>query len=183
MSPATMPGKDYPQRKSTISQNGRAEKNDPHVINTQPAVQKNHMHQNHNAAAQPRSEIEDFDKKPLLKPLFAGAIDTVGGVILENIIKSTDSKGAVTCCGNVASPKLDLTVFPFILRGVTLIGIDSQNYPMDTRKKVWEMLSDKWKPEQLEATCNEIHLNELQHNIELMLQGQLKGRIILKLVE
>ena len=70
-----------------------------------------------------RSEVENFDKKPLLKPLFAGAIDTVGGVILENIIKSTDSLGVVTCCGNVASPKLDLTVFPFILRGVTLIEI------------------------------------------------------------
>jgi len=84
-----------------------------------------------------RSEIEDFDKKPLLKPSFAGAIDTVGGVILENIIKSTDSMGVVTCCGNVASPKLDLTVFPFILRGVTLIGIDSQNYPMKYRNIVW----------------------------------------------
>lgn len=129
-----------------------------------------------------RSEIENFDKKPLLKPLFAGAIDTVGGVILENIIKSTASKGVVTCCGNVASPKLDLTVFPFILRGVTLIGIDSQNYPMNYRTKVWEMLSDKWKPKQLEDTCFEIGIEEIQHKIELMLQGKLKGRTVLKLI-
>ncbi|MFO7525620.1 MAG: YhdH/YhfP family quinone oxidoreductase [Ignavibacteriaceae bacterium] len=127
-----------------------------------------------------RSEIENFDKKPLLKPLFAGAVDTVGGVILENIIKSMDSGGVVTCCGNVASHKLDLTVFPFILRGVTLIGIDSQNYPMKYRAKVWEMLSDKWKPEQLEYTCSEIGLEEIQHKIELMLQGKLKGRTVLK---
>ena len=63
-----------------------------------------------------RSEIENFDKKPLLKPLFAGAIDTVGGIILENIIKSTNSMGVITSCGNVASPKLDLTVFPFTFK-------------------------------------------------------------------
>ena len=128
-----------------------------------------------------RNEIENFDKKPLLKPLFAGAIDTVGGVILENIIKSTNSKGVVTCCGNVASPKLDLTVFPFILRGVALIGIDSQNYPMKNRIKVWELLSDKWKPKQLEDTCSVIRLEEIQHKIELMLHGKLKGRIIIKM--
>jgi NADPH:quinone reductase-like Zn-dependent oxidoreductase len=54
-------------------------------------------------------------------------IDTVGGVILENIIKSTNTMGVIASCGNVASPKLDLTVFPFILRGISLIGIDSQN--------------------------------------------------------
>jgi acrylyl-CoA reductase (NADPH) len=130
-----------------------------------------------------RNEIEKLDKKPLLKPLFAGAIDTVGGEILENIIKSTDSVGVVTCCGNVASPKLDLTVFPFILRGITLIGIDSQNYPMKYRTKVWEMLSDKWKPKQLEDTCFEIKLEEIQQKIALMLQGKLKGRTILKLIE
>lgn len=130
-----------------------------------------------------RSEVENFDKKPLLKPLFAGAIDTVGGVILENIIKSTDSLGVVTCCGNVASPKLDLTVFPFILRGVTLIGIDSQNYPMKYRKIVWNKLAQEWKPKQLDYTCTEIKLRDVQHKIELMLKGKLKGRTVLTLSE
>lgn len=130
-----------------------------------------------------RSEIENFDKKPLLKPLFAGAIDTVGGLILENIIKSTDSIGVVTCCGNVASPKLDLTVFPFILRGVTLIGIDSQNYPMNYRKIVWNKLAQEWKPKQLDDTCNEINLEEVTQKVELMIKGKLKGRTILTLTE
>ena len=129
-----------------------------------------------------RSEIENFDKKPLLKPLFAGAIDTVGGTILENIIKSTNSIGTITCCGNVASPKLELTVFPFILRGISLIGIDSQNYPMKYRKDVWVKLSDEWKPTQLEDTCSEIRLGEVESKIKLMLQGKLKGRTILKLI-
>lgn len=130
-----------------------------------------------------RSEIENFVKKPLLKPLFAGAIDTVGGVILENIIKSTDSMGVVTCCGNVASPELDLTVFPFILRGVALIGIDSQNYPMKYRKIVWNKLAQEWKPKQLDYTCNEIKLEDVTHKIELMLSGKLKGRTVLTLTE
>lgn len=130
-----------------------------------------------------RSEIENFANKPLLKPLFAGAVDTVGGVILENIIKSTQSMGVVTCCGNVASPKLDLSVFPFILRGVTLIGIDSQNYPMNYRKIVWDKLADEWKPKDLDLTFNEIHLEDVPHKIEFMLNGQLKGRTILNLSE
>ena len=130
-----------------------------------------------------RTEVENFDKKPLLKSLFAGAIDTVGGVILENIIKSTDSMGVVTCCGNVASPKLDLTVFPFILRGVTLIGIDSQNYPMKYRKIVWNKLAQEWKPKQLDFTCNEIKLEDVTQKIELMLKGKLKGRTVLTMAE
>ncbi|MGB0880497.1 MAG: YhdH/YhfP family quinone oxidoreductase [Polaribacter sp.] len=129
-----------------------------------------------------RSEIENFDKKPLLRPLFAGAIDTVGGVILENIIKATNTMGAVTCCGNVASPKLSMTVFPFILRGITLIGIDSQNYPMAYRTKVWNMLAKEWKPTQILDTYTEIKLEEIQHKIDLILQGKLKGRTIIKLI-
>ena len=125
----------------------------------------------------------NFDKKPLLKPLFAGAVDTVGGVVLENIIKATNSLGLVTCCGNVASPKLELTVFPFILRGISLVGIDSQNYPMEYRIKVWELLANDWKPEHLSETCTEIGLEDIQEKINLMLDGKLKGRTILKLIE
>lgn len=126
-----------------------------------------------------RNKVEEFSKRPLLKPLFAGAIDTVGGVILENIIKSSHPMGVVTCCGNVASPKIDLTVFPFILRGVTLIGIDSQNYPMKYRTEVWNKLANEWKPSQLNDTCDEIGLDIVQSKIDLMLKGQLKGRTIL----
>lgn len=128
-----------------------------------------------------REEFEKLDKKPLLKPLSAGAIDTVGGVILENIIRSTKEMGAVACCGNAASPKLELTVFPFILRGLTLIGIASQNYPMAGREKVWQKLALDWKPAQLPDTCTEIGLDELSAKIDLMLQGKLKGRTIVKI--
>ncbi|WP_040418133.1 YhdH/YhfP family quinone oxidoreductase [Cyclobacterium qasimii] len=130
-----------------------------------------------------RSDFENLDKRPMLKPICAGGIDTVGGVILENIIKSTTSMGAITCCGNVASPNLDLTVFPFILRGIALIGIDSQNYPMSYRRQVWNKLAKDWKPDQLSATCDEITLDALPEKIALMLQGKLKGRTVVKLAD
>jgi acrylyl-CoA reductase (NADPH) len=128
-----------------------------------------------------RKDFEAIDNRPLLKPIFAGAIDTVGGVILENIIKSTNSMGVVTSCGNVASPKLELTVYPFILRGISLIGIDSQNYPMIHREQVWNKLSGDWKPDKLADTCNEITFMELNEKIELMLSGKLVGRTVLNM--
>ncbi len=128
-----------------------------------------------------RKDFEEVNKKPLLRPAFAGAIDTVGGVILDNIIKSVNPMGVVTCCGNVASPKLDLTVFPFILRGVSLVGIDSQNLPMEIRELVWNKLSDEWKTDSLTETATEITLNELDEKINLMLKGQLKGRTVVRI--
>lgn len=129
-----------------------------------------------------RSDFENLAEKPLLKSVYAGGIDSVGGVILQNIIKLTHPMGVVTCCGNVASPKLDLTVFPFILRGVSLIGIDSQNYPMAYRVQVWEKLSSEWKMDDLSAETTVISLTALKPQIDLMLKGKLKGRTIIKLL-
>jgi putative YhdH/YhfP family quinone oxidoreductase len=128
-----------------------------------------------------RKDFEQENTRPMMKGCFAGGIDTVGGRILDNIIKSIQPMGVVTCCGNVASPKLNLTVFPFILRGVSLIGIDSQNYPMAYREVVWHKLANEWKPENLMGLYTEISLNELSKNIDLMLDGKLKGRTILDL--
>lgn len=129
-----------------------------------------------------RKDFEELQKRPLLKPLYAGAIDTVGGVILENMIKSVNPLGVVTACGNAASIKLELTVFPFILRGVSLIGIDSQNYPMKYREQVWNKLAEEWKLDNLEANATTISLDELNEKLSFMLEGKLKGRTVLKLV-
>ena len=121
------------------------------------------------------------NKSPVLKTFFSGGIDTVGGSILENVIKSTKPMGVVTCCGNVASPNLNLTVFPFILRGIALIGIDSQNYPMEYREIVWNKLASEWKPKKLMEIYTEISLGELSDKIDLILEGKLKGRTIVNL--
>lgn len=128
-----------------------------------------------------RKDFEQENKRPMIKGDYAGGIDTVGGSILDNMIKSIQPMGVVTCCGMVASPKLNLTVFPFILRGVSLIGIDSQNYPMVYREVVWNELAKDWKPDNLMDVYKEISLDELSDHIDLMLDGKLKGRTIVDL--
>ena len=126
-------------------------------------------------------EFGKEEKRPLLKARFAGGIDTVGGPILENMIKSVHPAGVVTCCGNAASPQLNLTVFPFIIRGLTLIGIDSQSCPMAYREAVWEKLAGQWKPDSLMDVCKEISLNELSERMDMMLQGKSRGRVLVNM--
>ncbi len=128
-----------------------------------------------------RAEVTDGSERPLQKAVYAGVIDTVGGEILASAIKATDLQGVITCCGNVASPELPLTVFPFILRGVSLVGIDSQNCPMEARRKIWQHLASDWKPAQLENICREIRLDGLEKEIELILKGEQTGRVIIKM--
>ncbi len=128
-----------------------------------------------------RTEATVGNERPLLKGIWAGVIDTVGGEILATAIKSTDLQGVVTCCGNVASPELPLTVFPFILRGVSLVGIDSQNCPMKQRREVWKHLGSDWKPAQLNDLCREVSLDDLGREIELILKGGQTGRIIVRM--
>jgi putative YhdH/YhfP family quinone oxidoreductase len=130
-----------------------------------------------------RADAADTSGRPLLKAQWAGVIDTVGGEILATAIKATRPWGTVTCCGNVASPDLPLTVFPFILRGIRLIGIDSQNCPMDLRLKVWANLAGAWRFDGLDNLATEISLDGLHHNIDLILKGQLKGRVVVNLGE
>jgi putative YhdH/YhfP family quinone oxidoreductase len=129
------------------------------------------------------SEAADKSGRPLLKGRWAASVDTVGGEILATTIKSMGSNAVVTCCGNVASPDLPINVFPFILRGVTLIGIDSQNCPMPLRQKTWQKLASDWKIPTMEQVVDEIALDDLDQRIEMMLSGKHRGRAIVKMVE
>ncbi len=124
--------------------------------------------------------VED-NKAPILKPRWAGVIDTVGGDILATAIKSTRAWGKVTCCGLVASPDLPITVFPFILRGVSLHGIDSQHYPKAPRLALWKKLAHDWKPDILREMATHISLDQLNPAIDNMLKGRLKGRTVVDL--
>ncbi len=128
-----------------------------------------------------RNELLEKSDRPILKARWAGVIDTVGGDILAAAIKSTGPLGIVTCCGNVASPELPINLFPFILRGVTLAGIDSQNCPMTLREEIWSRLSEEWKLGSLEALSRKVGLIELDDAIEAILKGQLKGRTVVNL--
>jgi putative YhdH/YhfP family quinone oxidoreductase len=125
-------------------------------------------------------EATDTSGRPMQRARWAGSIDTVGGDILASTIKAVDMAGAVTSCGNVASPDLPLNVFPFILRGVTLVGIDSQNCPMGYRLKTWEKLATEWKLDQLNELVTETDLEGLGERIDLMLAHKHKGRTIVK---
>jgi len=127
-------------------------------------------------------DATDTSGRPMLKNLWAGSIDTVGGDILATSIKSVSPHGVVTSCGNVASPELPLNVYPFILRGITLVGIDSQNCPMPERLKTWEKLADEWKIPNMEAVVEEIGLGDLERCIDRMLAGQHKGRAIVNMI-
>jgi acrylyl-CoA reductase (NADPH) len=128
-------------------------------------------------------DATDTSGRPLLKAQWAGSIDTVGGPLLATTIKSVHYGGVVTCCGNVASPDLPLTVYPFILRGVTLIGIDSQNCAMPTRVQVWQKLAQDWKVPHLERITTETDLQGLNEQIDLMLNRQHRGRTVVRLPE
>jgi putative YhdH/YhfP family quinone oxidoreductase len=126
-------------------------------------------------------DATDTSARPLLKSLWAGGIDTVGGDVLATTIKSTKYGAAVTCCGNVASADLPLNVYPFILRGVRLIGIDSQNCPMPIRQKIWQKIASEWKIDWLQTITTAAAFDELNDKIDLMLSGKHVGRTIIKM--
>ena len=127
-----------------------------------------------------RNTFIEENKRPLSKPRWAGVVDAVGGDVLAAAIKSTKPLGVVTCFGMVGSPELSLTVFPFILRGVSLVGIDSQSCPMDLRKELWGKMATEWKLDNLADAINTISLEQLPEAIEKMLAGTHKGRALVQ---
>ncbi len=122
-----------------------------------------------------RNEMEE-QGKPLQKSLYQGGVDTVGGSILSNFICQTSQRGAITCCGNVASDKLQTSIFPFILRGVSLIGIDSAESLLEVKKEIWKNFSKDWKID-LEKITKEVQLDSLSLEAEKILKGEQVGRI------
>jgi acrylyl-CoA reductase (NADPH) len=122
----------------------------------------------------------------LLRERWAGVIDTVGGEILAGAIKATQYNGLVTCCGNAASGDLPLTVYPFILRGVSLLGIDAAECPLARRKEIWDKLAEAWQPllhDALARLSRRISLAQLSQTIDAMLAGRTQGRIVVDLGE
>jgi putative YhdH/YhfP family quinone oxidoreductase len=125
-----------------------------------------------------REAVNNGIGKAMLRPKWAGVVDTVGGNILAYGLKTTKPCGAVTSCGNVASGELPITVYPFILRGITLLGIDAAECPLELRKQVWDSIAGKWKLEHLSKLTTEITMVEIDEYIDTMLAGKTTGRII-----
>lgn len=131
----------------------------------------------------PRSAVLEGNERPMLKSVWAGVVDCVGGEMLAAAIKATAHNGVVVCCGLVASPELHINVFPFILRGVRLIGIDSAECSMEKRKAAWIMLAGQWHIDQLATMVDEVGLDGLEEKTQLILAGKLARRVLVNLLE
>jgi alcohol dehydrogenase len=126
-----------------------------------------------------RDDYTQPGAKPLSKELWAGAVDAVGGDILFNIVKSLKYGGSVACCGLVASPQFQASVFPFILRGVNLLGVDSVNLPLAHKRQLWNKLATNWKPDGLVKLETKVGMSGLDAALKTVLAGQSTGRLVL----
>lgn len=128
-----------------------------------------------------RSEVSDSTNRPLLSARWAGAIDTVGGNILTTILRSAKPYSCVTACGLVGGTDLEMTVYPFILRGVTLQGIDAANITDARRGEIWSRISSDLSFGDLTSLVTEIDLDGLDDAIETMLAGKTRGRVVIEI--
>ena len=121
------------------------------------------------------------DARPLDKGLWDGAVDTVGGKVLENILSQTKDSGIVSACGNAADIKLNTTVMPFIIRGVKLWGVNSVTASIKRRQFLWNEAEKLINFELLEKSVKEINLDEVVDIFPKMLKGETSGRYIINL--
>lgn len=119
--------------------------------------------------------------KPLQGETWDGAVDTVGGPILANVLASTRYGGAVAACGLAGSTDLPSTVFPFILRNVALLGVDSVNCPKDRRAAAWARIADLLTEEDFARVTQEVKLEDLPALADAILAGQVRGRTVVAL--
>ncbi|MRH44248.1 acryloyl-CoA reductase [Aquibacillus halophilus] len=128
-----------------------------------------------------REEVYEDKVRPLDKQLWAAAIDPVGGQTLASILSKINYGGAVAVSGLTGGTAIPTAVFPFILRGVSLIGIDSAYCPMEVRKQVWERMTGDLKPKSLEYLSTEITFKELPETLSNILNGKIQGRTIVRI--
>jgi putative YhdH/YhfP family quinone oxidoreductase len=125
-----------------------------------------------------RAETSAESARPLERERWAGAIDAVGGSTLAYLLRTTKYSGSVAAIGNTGGPSVSTTVFPFILRGVNLLGIDSVNCPMELRRELWRQLATEYKPA-LEQIGQERSFEELPSVLASVLRGEIRGRAVI----
>ena len=130
-----------------------------------------------------RDEISEVSNNPLLKGRWIAGIDTVGGSMLDAILRQTEHNGVIACCGNILGHELNTSIYPFILRGVTLAGIDSGIALMDDRLKIWRKLASEWKLDQLNKLARTVDLDALPDEISKMLEGKQTGKVVVSLLD
>ncbi|MCX7355982.1 MAG: oxidoreductase [Alphaproteobacteria bacterium] len=127
-----------------------------------------------------RKDIGDAPARPLAAERFAGAVDSVGGNTLANLLTQVKYGGSVSACGLAGGAELKTTVLPFLLRGVNLLGIDSVMCPKEKRKAAWARLANDLPKELLEKTITEVKLEDLVRLGGDILKGQVRGRTVVK---
>jgi len=127
-----------------------------------------------------REEVSDDSTRPLLSARWAAAVDTVGGNTLSTIIRQTRAYGVVSACGLVGGTDLNLTVHPFILRGVLLAGIGSAMLPRDRRLDIWRRLAGEWHLAEIEELATTINLTGIEEYVQRILRGEIVGRTVVE---
>jgi len=128
-----------------------------------------------------RSELDLTKIKPIDKSLWAGAVDNLGGEVLAWMASSMQVGGTIASIGLAASMSLNTTVAPFILRGVSLLGIDSVNCPMPMRQEVWRRLAGEMRPAHLKEVARTIPFEELPTVFDKFIASQIRGRVVVDL--
>lgn len=129
-----------------------------------------------------REEVVGDERRPLARERWAGAVDCVGGSTLAGVLRTLRYGGAVAASGNTGGPALETTVFPFILRGVALLGVDSVSCAADVRRDTWQRLADDLRPTGLdESIAREIDLGELDEALTAIRAGEMTGRTVVRL--
>ena len=128
-----------------------------------------------------REELTEIARKPIGKSLWDVGIDVVSGEALSLLLTSLSPGGAVACSGLVGGPSFESSIFPFILRGNALIGIDSVEIALETKEHIWEHFSDDWSLDGLEAITKEVSLDNLEAEITSILNGNQVGRVLVKI--
>nr|CRH08138.1 Putative quinone oxidoreductase yhdH [Candidatus Magnetococcus massalia] len=131
------------------------------------------------AAIVPREEISR-ECKPLERSLWAGAVDVVGGQTLATLISQMNYGAPVAACGLAGGMELPTTVFPFILRGVQLLGVDSVQAPIALRQEAWQQLGELLSMEKLDSLTTTIALAQVPEMAEAILKGEVKGRVVVE---
>ena len=126
-----------------------------------------------------RDDYTNEPAKALDKAIYGGAVDTVGGEILAKMISMVANHGVVSCCGNVAGAMFTSSVFPFILRGVQLSGIDSAESSLALKKELWNLLSDQWSLN-LTDHIKTIQIDGIGDEVKKILEGNQVGRVVIK---
>ena len=127
-----------------------------------------------------REDLQEVARKPIGKSIWDLGVDVVSGDVLTMLLTSLTPGGAVACSGLVGGPSFESSIFPFILRGNALLGIDSVEIPLDQKSQIWERFSSDWKLD-LAGLTKEVSLDGLEKEIQTILQGGQVGRIVVNL--